>query len=147
MRYGLRIFFGVLCLSLMVMSETKAEAVVSDKDKFSEIQNAYLKCSLIEAELETVKNVRISYQAQYECYKKVVFQLIDAFQPKVADEVKMSFLQYLEAYDKMIDNQYLSLEPCGGSCGTMVEDYIAIDRANMMGTVARGYILAVKGYI
>jgi len=107
----------------MVMSETKAEAVVSDKDKFSEIQNAYLKCSLTEAELETVKNVRISYQAQYECYKKVVFQLIDAFQPN------------------------LSLEPCGGSCGTMVEDYIAIDRANMMGTVARGYILAVKGYI
>lgn len=47
----------------------------------------------------------------------------------------------------MMHNQYFALDPCGGSCGNIIEDYIVLERANMMENVARGYILAVEGYL
>ena len=135
-----------LCFGVFAGSSF-AEEIDSDKDKFLEIQKAYIECFSGEGKPDTVENVHIFYRAQYECYKKVAFRLIDTFQPTVADDVKLNFIQYLDAYERMVYNQYLSLEPCGGNCGTIIEDYIVIDRAHMIESVVRGYILAVKGYI
>lgn len=140
------VLWSFLCFG-MFASSSFAKETDSDKDKFFEIQRAFIDCSSGEGKLDTVENVHIYYRAQYECYKKVAFRLIDTFQPVVADEVKLSFLQYLDAYERMVYNQYLSLEPCEGNCGTIIEDYIVIDRAHMMESVVRGYLLAIKGYI
>ncbi len=96
---------------------------------------------IIEEEMH--KNFRNSY----ECYKNVVFRLIDTFQPRVADEVKKDFQAYLDAYDKMQYNQYYMQDACRGSCGTIIEDYIVVDRQIMIKNVAKNYIAAVSGYV
>lgn len=121
----------------------------TEKANLRRIEEMYDACSRLNssADIDTVEGTHIYFRAKYKCYKDVVLHLIDTFQPRVADEVKRDFTQYLEAYDKMMYNQYFSLDPCGGSCGTIIEDYIVVDRAVMLEKVAKDYISAVSGYV
>lgn len=86
-------------------------------------------------------------QALYKCYKNVAFQLIETFQPTVANKVKQDFQLYLDAYDKMLYNQYLSLTPCRGDCGNIIEDYIAVHRTEMIKNTVYNYVQTVAGYV
>lgn len=120
---------------------------VAEKANLKRVKEMYKKCDSVGSDDTSIAGVHKAYQAQYKCYKDVVFYLIDTFQPRVADKIKEDFQAYLDAYEKMVYNQYTSLDPCRGSCGTIIEDYIAVDRAEMISKLADQYISAVSGYV